>query len=41
MPIREATGVDLAAIDDIYNHDVRTSSATFQLEPTTAQERRG
>lgn len=40
MPIREATGTDLAAIDDIYNHYVRTSTATFQLEPTTPEERR-
>jgi L-amino acid N-acyltransferase len=40
MTIREATGVDLAAIDDIYNHYVRTSTATFQVEPTTPEERR-
>jgi L-amino acid N-acyltransferase YncA len=40
MPIREATGVDLAAIDDIYNHYVATSTSTFQVEPTTPEERR-
>jgi phosphinothricin acetyltransferase len=40
MPIREAMGVDLAAIDDIYNHYVHTSTATFQIEPTTPAERR-
>lgn len=40
MPIRDATGLDLAAIDDIYNHHVRTSTATFQVEPTTPEERR-
>ena len=40
MTIREATGVDLAAIDDIYNHYVRTSTSTFQVEPTTPEERR-
>ncbi|CAN5767495.1 GNAT family N-acetyltransferase [soil metagenome] len=40
MTIREATGVDLAAIDDIYNHYVRTSTATFQVEPTTPAQRR-
>lgn len=40
MTIREATGVDLAAIDDIYNHYVRTSTSTFQVDPTTPEERR-
>ena len=40
MTIREATGVDLAAIDDIYNHYVQTSTATFQVHPTTPEERR-
>ncbi|MDB4943828.1 MAG: pta [Labilithrix sp.] len=40
MPIRDATGLDLAAIDEIYNHFVLTSTATFQIEPTTAGERR-
>jgi len=30
MTIREATGVDLAAIDDIYNHYVQSSTSTFQ-----------
>ena len=40
MSIREATGVDLAAIDDIYNHYVETSTSTFQEDPTTPEERR-
>lgn len=40
MTVREATGVDLAAIDDIYNHYVACSTATFQVEPTTPTERR-
>jgi L-amino acid N-acyltransferase YncA len=40
MSIREATGVDLAAIDDIYNHYVQTSTSTFQETPTTPEERR-
>ena len=40
MSIREATGVDLAAIDDIYNHYVVTSTRTFQEDPTTPEERR-
>lgn len=40
MTIREATGVDLAAIDDIFNHYVRTSTCTFMVEPMTPEERR-
>jgi phosphinothricin acetyltransferase len=40
MTIREATGVDLAAIDDIYNHYVTSSTSTFQVDPTTPEERR-
>lgn len=40
MTIREATGVDLAAIDDIYNHYVHNSTSTFQVDPTTPEERR-
>jgi L-amino acid N-acyltransferase len=40
MTIREATGVDLAAIDAIYNHYVQTSTSTFQVDPTTPEERR-
>jgi phosphinothricin acetyltransferase len=40
MTIRQASGVDLAAIDDIYNHYVTTSTATFQVDPTTPEERR-
>jgi len=31
--IREARPADLAAIDSIYDHYVRTSTCTFQLEP--------
>jgi L-amino acid N-acyltransferase len=40
MTIRPATSVDLAAIDDIYNHYVETSTSTFQVAPTTPAERR-
>lgn len=40
MTIREATGLDLAGIDEIYNHYVRSSTCTFQVEPTTPDERR-
>jgi phosphinothricin acetyltransferase len=39
MDIRDATGDDLPAIDDIYHHFVRTSTCTFQLEPGTPEER--
>jgi L-amino acid N-acyltransferase len=37
--IRPATADDLAAIRDIYNHYVATSTCTFALEPETAEER--
>jgi phosphinothricin acetyltransferase len=37
--IRTAGPRDLAAIDDIYNHYVRTSTCTYQYEPTTPAER--
>lgn len=37
--IRLATEADLPAICEIYNHYVRTSTATFQLEPDTEAER--
>jgi L-amino acid N-acyltransferase len=40
MAIREATEADLAAIDDIYNHYVRTSTATFQIRPNEPADRR-
>ena len=38
--IRLATVADLPAINAIYNHYVRTSTCTYQLEPTTDAERR-
>jgi phosphinothricin acetyltransferase len=37
--VRPATEADLPAIRDIYNHYVRTSTATFQLEPDTEADR--
>ena len=40
LGIRIAGAGDLAAIDDIYNHYVATSTCTFQYEPTTPDERR-
>jgi L-amino acid N-acyltransferase len=40
LSIRLASDGDLAAIDDIYNHYVRTSTCTAQYEPTTPDERR-
>jgi phosphinothricin acetyltransferase len=39
MEIRDAVAADLAAIDDIYHHYVRTSTCSFQLEPGTSEER--
>lgn len=39
MGIRLATEDDLAAINAIYNHYVMGSTATFQTEPSTAEER--
>jgi L-amino acid N-acyltransferase YncA len=38
--IRLATVADLAAINAIYNHYVHTSTCTYQLDPTTDEERR-
>jgi phosphinothricin acetyltransferase len=38
--VRSATLEDLSAIVDIYNHAVATSTATFDLEPTTIGARR-
>ena len=34
--IRAATAADLAAINDIYNYYVGTSTCTYQTEPATA-----
>ena len=39
LTVRLVTAADLPAIRDIYNHYVRTSTATFQLEPDTEAER--
>jgi len=38
--LREAEESDLPAILEIYNHQVRTSAATFDLEPLTLARRR-
>lgn len=38
--VRPAGGADLPAIRDIYNHYVRTSPATFDLEPVSLENRR-
>jgi phosphinothricin acetyltransferase len=38
--IRAVTPDDLDAVNDIYNHYVRTSHATFDLEPMTLEHRR-
>jgi len=37
--LRPATASDLPAIAAIYNHEVRTGTATWALEPVTLQER--
>jgi L-amino acid N-acyltransferase len=39
LAVRPATEADLPAIRDIYNHYVRTSTCTFQLDPDTEAER--
>lgn len=39
LPIRLAELSDAAAISEIYNHYVRTSTCTFHLEPETKEER--
>jgi phosphinothricin acetyltransferase len=39
MDIRPAAVADLPAINDIFNHYVRTSPAIYQIEPWTAEER--
>jgi L-amino acid N-acyltransferase len=38
MKIREAEPEDLAAIGEIYNHYVKTSTCTYQVEPSTPSE---
>jgi phosphinothricin acetyltransferase len=38
--IRAVTRDDLEAVNDIYNHYVRTSHVTFDLEPMTSERRR-
>lgn len=38
--IRPALAGDLVAINDIYNHWVRTSTATYQIDPVIPDERR-
>ncbi len=38
--VRSGAVGDLAAITDIYNHYVRTSPATFDLEPVSLENRR-
>jgi L-amino acid N-acyltransferase len=39
MKIREATPADLGAINEIYCHYVLTSTCTYQIEPSTHEER--
>ena len=38
MPIRPATEADLAAVAAIYAHEVRTGTATFDLEPRSLED---
>jgi len=40
MTLRPATEADLVAINDIYNYYVVNSTATYQTEPATVDERR-
>ena len=40
VPVRPATEADLERINEIYNHYIRTSPATFDLEPKSIDERR-
>lgn len=40
LAVRDACEADLARINEIYNHYVLTSPATFDLEPSTMAERR-
>ena len=39
--IRRATLADVSAITDIYNEAILTTTATFDIEPKTTDERRG
>lgn len=39
--IRPATPADLEALTEIYNHYVRETPATFDIDPLTPEERRG
>lgn len=39
MPIRPATQTDLSVINEIYNYYVLNSTATYQTEPSTEDER--
>lgn len=39
MNPRDATPADVPAIVDIYNHEVATSTATFDTDPTSVDER--
>lgn len=41
MRVRPATGGDAQSLLEIYNHYVRTSPATFDVEPHTIEARRG
>jgi phosphinothricin acetyltransferase len=38
--VRAAREPDLPALTDVYNHYVRTSAATFDIEPLTVEQRR-
>ena len=40
LSIRLATPADLPTINDIYNHYVPISTTTYELEPTTLEDRR-
>ena len=40
LTIRPVTADDLGAVNDIYNEAVRTTVATFDVEPRTMEERR-
>jgi phosphinothricin acetyltransferase len=39
MDLRPATNADLPAINDIFNHYVKTSPAIYQIEPWSAEQR--
>lgn len=40
LEIRPATQTDLASVNDLYNHYVRTSPCTFDIEEITTEARR-